>query len=137
MMDKIIPVVFGALCTISISLSGWTLKEVVDLRSKVVSLEVNTIKSDDALQIWKEIATIKQDITKNTEKIGQLPLQGPPAWFIEQVKGMESRLTIKQGQMEDKIDRNYQERQRVIGTIEERVKDIEISIAELKGKARK
>lgn len=105
MWNKLLPVICGGLITISIALSSWTMKEVVDIRSRVASLEATHVSPTEMLTVWKEISAIKQDITRNTEKITSLPLHGPPAWFIEQVKQMESRIDSRIEKLENKIDR--------------------------------
>ncbi len=104
LLSKIIPAVCGALITISISFSSWTMKEVVDLRSRVAKLESTHVGPDQILGLWKEIGATKEAVVKNSEKINALPLQGPPPWFIEQMKQMETRMDFRLNKLETKID---------------------------------
>jgi hypothetical protein len=95
-MMKLLPVLCGALITISISISSWTMKEVVDLRTKVTSLEATHVGPTAVLEIWKAIDALK-------EKVAGMP-QTPPQWFVDQVNKMESRLDGKIEKIEKKID---------------------------------
>lgn len=104
MLAKILPVICGGLITISIALSSWTMKEVVDLRSRVAALESSHVGPDQVLGIWKEISAVKEAVAKNSEKITALPNQGPPSWFVEQIKSMELRMESRINKLETKID---------------------------------
>jgi hypothetical protein len=128
MLTKLLPVFCGALITISISISSWTMKEVVDLRSRVASLEATHVSPSEMLAVWKDIAQAKMEISRNTEKISALPNQGPPAWFIEQVKGMETRLNTRTDKLEIMIDRNATDRKQVIGELEKKLDELDNKI---------
>lgn len=104
MLQKLLPIFCGALITISISLSSWTMKEVVDLRSKMAVIEANQFTNADGLTVWKEIAALKQDVAIDSQKIASLPLH-PHPWFVDQVKSMENRINLRLEKVEEKIDK--------------------------------
>lgn len=52
------------------------------LNARLAKIEANRFTSEDGLELWKELATLKE----------RIPSEIPPAWFLEKVKVVEERL---------------------------------------------
>lgn len=81
------------------------MKEVVALRTEVAAMQSSRFTNEDGLAVWKAIAAIKEQVVQNAEKIQAMPLQGPPPWFVDQVKSMEGRINTRLEKVEEKIDK--------------------------------
>ena len=128
MLSKLLPIFCGALITISIALSSWTMKEVVDLKTRIAALESNRFTSENGLEVWRTIEQLKRDIALNAERINTIPDKGPPAWFIDSIKKTEELNSTRQDKIEAKIDRNYADRQLVVKDLQNKIDALEEKI---------
>lgn len=124
LFNKLLPTICGGLITISISLSSWTMKEVIDIRSKVAAMEANHLTSQDGLLVWKELAAVKEATVKNSEKIIALPLQGPPTWFVDQQKAMEARVEERIDKLERKSDAQHTEKVDLLNKLDTKIERV-------------
>ena len=92
---KILEIAINLLVLINVSLTAWCLTQVVDLKSDVAVLQKDTVSAEKALQIWQAIADIKMDISR----------QGPPAWLVEKVAGIEVKVDKGFDKLEAKLEK--------------------------------
>jgi len=83
--------------TINVGLTTWSLKSIVDLQTTVAELRGNRFTTGDGLVVWKEIATIREQIAK-------LPNDFPPKWFEKRVDELAAVME-KNGQKLDELSR--------------------------------
>jgi hypothetical protein len=79
---KILEIAINLLVLINVSLTAWCLTQVVELKKDVAVLQKDTMNSEKALEIWQAIANVKMDMSR----------QGPPAWLVEKVTGIEVKV---------------------------------------------
>jgi hypothetical protein len=79
---RILDIILSAAVTLQMAIN-------VKLLQDVAAMKGNRFTSQDGLEVWKEIALIKEDIAGIPDEI-------PPTWFLSEVKAIEEKL--------DKID---------------------------------
>jgi len=57
--------------------------------NSLAMIQGNRFTSDNGLEVWQEISSIRQDIKS-------LPQESPPDWFVNKVHGLELRLITLQ-----------------------------------------
>jgi len=63
------------------------------LNSKALAeINGNRFTSTHGLEIWREISDIRQELAK-------IPTEVPPAWFIEEVRGIEAEMRAMQTEL--------------------------------------
>ena len=82
---RVLDVVLSVAVTISCSVMGWIVTEHIRLDNRVVAIEANRFTPRDALEIWREIAELKRDIST-------VPREVPPAWFLKRVDDIDEKL---------------------------------------------
>ncbi len=92
--DKISETLSSILLIIAIGLSSFALKQIYIIDNRVTALEKSGLTNKDGLDLWREIATVK-------ERLASIPTSLPPQWFLTRVEGIEKQL--------DKLDQKLEE----------------------------
>ena len=95
-MRRIVDMVTAVMLAVAVGLGGWNLQQTVALSREVAKIQADRFRVQDGLEVWKEIATIR-------ELIAGLPTEVPPDWFVDRVASLEERLK----KMEDSHRTNH------------------------------
>jgi len=63
----------------------WNTQFAYSTSERVARIEASRFTANNGLQIWKEIAAVK-------EQMASMPREVPPSWFLEKVSQIDSRL---------------------------------------------
>ena len=74
----VLPVMLAA----NLGFTGWQAKAVADNTTKIAAIQASQFDVKDALALWRELAAVR-------EQVASLPLNEPPAWFIDRVGRIE------------------------------------------------
>lgn len=80
----ILQVLIGVLITITLAVSGYTLKKMIDLETRIVRIESTAPTARDTLEIWQAINKIKQDVTRLSSET--------PQWVVDRVAANEVKI---------------------------------------------
>jgi hypothetical protein len=74
-------VLAGLLVLAAVGVAGATVSNTV----RLAVIEGNRFTSEDGLELWREVASIRADMAA-------LPQEAPPAWFLERVDRIDEAL---------------------------------------------
>jgi len=74
---RVLDIILSLTVTLATTVVVWTASTVVDLRTDLAEIKANRFTSQDALDVWKEIADIR-------ETMASLPTDVPPKWLLDQ-----------------------------------------------------
>ena len=97
-MWKAIELAIVCLITTNVTLTGWSLRQIVGLKSDMAAIQANRFTSRDGMvttklvgdqvaAIWREISSIREDLAKkaNTSDV-------PPPEVLRRMKAIEEKL---------------------------------------------
>ncbi len=83
----------------TLGVAGWTATKVVDLSERMSAIEGNRFTSADGLEVWKEIAAVR-------ESIAAMPNEVPPDWFkaeVDEVKAKQIEIVERLIRVEERL----------------------------------
>lgn len=99
MRNKMFDVILSLLIAVSLGISGWTIKAVVELQIAVADLRSNQFGKSSGLEVWKEIGDIRKEIAT-------IPKETPPQWFVKSVDVMASDLKAQIHELDAKLQKH-------------------------------
>ena len=82
---RLLDVVLSITLLVIVGVEGWNIRTTVSNMSRITAMEADRFTSRDGLEVWKEMAKIREDLAT-------VPREVPPKWFENRVNALEVRL---------------------------------------------